>query len=460
MTETTSTKRILTLAWPVIVARSSQAVIGFADALMCAPLGEESLAAATAGAMNIFAVTILPMGIVFIGQSYAAQLMGQGRLTVAVRYAWYGLLLAAGMSVVAALAVPAVSPILSRVGYAVGVHRAMTSYLEIRLLGVGAVLATEALGNWYGGLGNTRPHMQAGLVAMVSNVALNWLFIGGNLGAPAMGVAGAALASVLASFLGAAWILVVFFLRHGLETGDGLEIPDVRPRQLRWSEARSMVRYGLPQGGNWFLEFASFVVFINVIMGGLGTTVLAAMMVVMSINSLSFMPAFGLATAGAILSGQAIGRKAHAEVATILKRTLLLALAWQGSVGLAYFFAPAPLMALFATHRVSGELIAIGETMLGLSALWQLFDAAGITLGETLRSAGDTAWTLAARLILAWVVFIPASWISVRVFGGGYVAALLCILLYIGLLAVVFSLRFLSRAWERIDITRTEPDVQ
>lgn len=444
-------KRILILAWPVIIARSSQAVIGFADALMCAPLGDEALAAATTGAMNIFAISILPMGIVFIGQSYAAQLTGQGRINVAIRYAWYGLLLAAIMAIIAVCAIPAVSPVLSLAGFSAGVHSSMTDYLRIRLLGVGAVLAIEALGNWYAGTGNTKPHMIAGVIAMFSNVALNWLLIGGHLGAPAMGVAGAALASVIASTLGAVWIVSAFLLRWELD------VPDVRPAGLQWAELRQMLRYGLPQGLNWFLEFASFVVFINWIIGGLGTATLAAMMVVMNINAVSFMPAFGLSTAGAILSGQSIGRGAHNEVGRIVRQTMILTVVWQGSVGLVYLLAPGPLMSLFASDRLSAELMVTGEVMLGLSALWQLFDATCLTVGETLRAAGDTAWTLGARLVLAWFVFVPAAYVSVRVFGGGYVAALLCILLYIGLLALAFTGRFLSSAWQQIDITRAGP---
>ncbi|MEE8409155.1 MAG: MATE family efflux transporter [Myxococcota bacterium] len=224
---------LLSFAWPVIVARSSQAVIGFCDALMTAPLGEEELASVTTGSMNTFTLTILPMGIVFIGQSFAAQLLGTGRVTVAVRYAWYGLIIALGAGILAVSAIPLIGPTLDLLDYDPRVHRLMTDYIEIRLLAIGAVVATEALGNWYGGLGNTRLHMAAGLIAMVTNVFLNWVLITGNLGAPALGVEGAAIASVIATWSGFALLALVF--------ATGVAVPGraVRPRGLLLGELMS-----------------------------------------------------------------------------------------------------------------------------------------------------------------------------------------------------------------------------
>ncbi len=93
-TTTPSLRSLLSLAWPIVLSRATQSVMGFFDALMVAPLGEESLAAVTTGALNTFAFIIMPMGTVFILQSFAAQLRGRGDAAALPRYAWYGLLLA------------------------------------------------------------------------------------------------------------------------------------------------------------------------------------------------------------------------------------------------------------------------------------------------------------------------------------------------------------------------------
>ncbi|HEY6098846.1 MAG TPA: MATE family efflux transporter, partial [Anaeromyxobacter sp.] len=290
-------RALLGLAWPVVVSRSTQVVIGVADAVMVSHFGPEALAATTAGAMNAFALFILPMGTVFIVSSFSSQLFGRGDLAGARRYGWHGLAVAAGAQALALASVPLVPAALGALPYEPGVRTAMEGYLALRLLSAGAVVGMEALANYYGGLGNTRLPMIANLAAMALNVAGNWLLIDGHLGAPALGVRGAALASTVSTFVAFAGLFAMF-VREARRLGTG---------RLRAVELVRLLRFGLPSGVNWFLEFAAFAFFLNVVVAGLGTTAVAALMVVVQVNSVAFMPAFGLASAGAILVGQAIG---------------------------------------------------------------------------------------------------------------------------------------------------------
>lgn len=442
------TRTLLTLAWPVVLARSTQAVIGFADALMVADLGEDALAATTAGSMNTLALAILPMGVTFIVQSFAAQLHGKGDLAGARRYAWYGLILAGLVLAIGVAAIPFAPAALGVFAYEPAVLHLMSAYLSIRLLGLGPIIGIEVLGNWYAGLGNTRLHMIAGIVSMVLNVALNWILIHGHLGAPALGVEGAALASAISSWLAFGLIVAVFLL----DRATGARAPG--RLGLRLAELGRMLRFGIPHGINWFFEFAAFIVFINAIVADLGTVALAALMVVMQINSVSFMPAFGLSSAGAILVGQAIGRGRRDQVRTIVRRTLTVAALWQGAIGILYISIPDTLMSVFGTDTENAAvLLETGATMLAISAAWQLFDAVSMTLGEALRAAGDTAWCMWARLAVSWLLFLPMSAISVILLDGGPVAALLCIVVYMAALAALLTWRFTSGAWQRIDLT-------
>jgi MATE family multidrug resistance protein len=259
-----------------------------------------------------------------------------------------------------------------------------------------------------------------------------------------MGVAGAALASTIASWLGFAFIAVAFWRRWGKAPKGPAALG------LSWRELGRVVRFGLPNGLNWFLELAAFQVFVNVVFAQLGDTSVAALNVVIAINSLSFMPAFGLASAGAILAGQAIGRGDRAAVWPQVRVTLACAGAWMGLIGAAYLIAPHALLSLFSSN--APEIVPVGVPMLMLSAFWQLFDATSMTFNETLRAAGDTTWTAAARLILAWAVFTPAGLLVVRVWHGGPNEAMLCLAGYIALLGIALALRFKSGAWKRIEL--------
>jgi MATE family multidrug resistance protein len=284
---------------------------------------------------------------------------------------------------------------------------------------------------------------------MALNVLGNWILIDGHLGAPAMGVAGAALASTLATWL-AFSALLARFLAEGRR--DGRIVPALRAAEL-WR----LLRFGIPSGLNWFFEFFAFNFFVNVVFAGLGTAALAAFMAVMQLNAVAFMPAFALASAGAILVGQAIGASRKDDVPAIVRVTFAAAGTWQGLVGIAYVAVPGLLMAPFAREpATAAALLEAGTRMLALSAAWQLVDAAAGTLSESLRAAGDTAFTLWARIFVAWVVFVPGSFVSVRVLGGNDLVAVAWIVAYIALLAGVLWLRFRSGAWRQIVLVEPE----
>lgn len=430
------------LAWPIIISRSTQTVIGVSDAVLVADLGSAAVAATSTGAFNTFAILIFPMGILFIVSSFASQLYGQQDLPGARRFGFYGLVIAAVTQAVCMLGAVAVPYLLAPLSYQPDVRQLMTSYLQVRLMCGGAAMGIEALANYYGGIGNTRLPMFASLFAMVLNVVLNVLLIKGELGLPALGVTGSALASAIATwvaFLALAWV----FWRE-----------DPHVPQLRMRELKRMLAFGLPSGLNWFFEFFAFNVFINVVVAGLGTVALAAMMSVLQLNSMSFMPAFGLASAGAILVGQSIGAKDKDEVPRIVGLTLRSTLLWQGAVGVSYLLVPALLMRPFAQGNAAdaAAMIEVGARMLMLSAAWQLFDATVNTVAEALRAAGDTAFTLKARLLLAWGVFFPGSWVSIRMLGGTDVEAMLWVVGYLGLLALVLWLRFKSGRWRDLEL--------
>ena len=436
-----------TLAWPIMISRASQAIVGLNDALMVAPLGAKSLAATSTGAMNSFAILILPLGVTFLVSSFTSQMFGQGDSVGARRFGWYGLILAGITQVMCLSVLLVMNPILEWIPLETDVRSMMATYIVIRLWSGGAAIGIEALANYFGGLGKTRPGMLANICLMVTDVIGNWALIGGHLGFPAMGVRGAALSSSIATWIAFAG-LFAYFLWQGRA---------IAYTALRMTEFLRLVRFGVPAGINWFLEIFAFIFFTNAVIGRLGTTSLAGMNCVMALNSVSFMPAFGLASAGAILVGQAIGAGAKDLVPKAVALTTAATLLWQGATGVAYFLIPQILIAPFAKGEGAAETLEIGIRMLIISSAWQLFDAIATSLAEALRAAGDTTFPMIARLVIAWVVFVPGSLLSVKYFGWGDAAATGWIVAYLALLAAALLWRFRTGAWRHVQLLEMPP---
>lgn len=435
-------RTLLSLATPIVLSRASQTVVGLSDAIMVAHLGASALAATSTGATNAFSLLIFPMGITFIVSSFASQLFGRGDLVSARRYGWYGLVVAGLTQVLCFASIPFFGPAVALLPYEADVQMLMTSYLGVRIISGGAAIGIEALANYYGGLGRTVPGMVVNLVAMGLNVALNWVLINGAGPIPRLGVVGAALASTISTivaFLG----FFVFFLREG----KGLPTP-----QLSRGEFVRMLRFGVPSGFNWFFEFLAFIFFVNVVVAGLGTPAVAALNSVIALNSVSFMPSFGVASAGAVLVGQAIGAGHKDDVGHVVKLSAGTAAVWMTFAGLLYLLIPEVLLIPFARGEGGPEVLRFGVRMLMVSAAWQLFDASATTLAECLRAAGDTLYPLVVRLVIAWVVFVPGAWFTVRHFGGGDIGAMLWLVTYIGLLALVLFVRFRSGKWRTMQL--------
>lgn len=441
---------LFALAWPLILGRAAQSVVGFTDAVLVAPLGPDALAATGNGALNALAVFMLPLGVAFIVQSFAAQLVGRPDRARLRRYGWYGLGIAAIAEIVGLALIPALPWLLARSGYSPAVRALMGDYLALRLVGVGGAVGIEALANWFGGQGNTRVGLAASLLVMVLNVPLAWLLIHGGAGLPAMGVRGAALASIVATAAGFTYVIVAF-----ARAGRGQPSPG-----WRWGEFRRVLRFGLPNGVNWFLEFGAFLFFIDVVFAGMGTAALAALMAVLQLNSVAFMPAFGLANAGAIHVGQAIGAGQPDAVRGLVRRTLAVAATWMGAVGFGYVLAPRLLLAPFSPGSVAARamFLTTAVPLLWVAVAWQLFDAASLVFSETLRAAGDTAWPMRMRIFISWGVFVPLTVLTAR-WGGGPVAALSWVVLYVAALAFFMAWRLGRGAWRTMQLTGDEPDL-
>ncbi len=443
--------QLLGLAWPIVISRSSQVVIGVTDSLLVAPLGEDALAATTTGALNSFAFFSLSLGTVFIVGSFASQLMGRGDGAGARRFAMYGLAIALASQLLALALLPFLDVMLSPIGVTPPVRELIHGYMSLRLLSVGAAVGLEALGSYYGGLKNTLLPMAAQVLAMLLNVLLNWVLIRGHWGAPTMGVRGSALASTIATSIAFVFLAVCFAMQLGTQG------TRVKTGPLRASELFRTLRFGLPVGLNFLVELLAFLAYVNIVVGTLGTAELAATMAVIQLNSVAFMPAFALATAGSIFVGQAIGASKKDDVPRTVLLTVATTAGWQGLCGLLYLVAPRFWLGPFVPPE-GARFLDIAAALLVMSAAWQLMDGIAMAYAEALRAAGDTTFSLWARAGIGWFVFVPGALVTTRLLGYRELAAAVWLIVYLGLLALVMVLRFQSGRWRTLELVEPQVD--
>jgi MATE family multidrug resistance protein len=199
--------------------------------------------------------------------------------------------------------------------------------------------------------------------------------------------------------------------------------------------------------------------FIDVVFARLGTQALAALMAVLQLNTVAFMPAFGVASANAIHVGGALGAGAPGAVPRMVLRAAMVTAVWMLCVGAVYALLPAALLRLFSDGGAGAEgFVSVGAALLLVSVAWQLFDAASMVIAEALRAAGDTAWPMAARIAISWGLFVPITLFAVRR-GAGPVDALAWVVAYMALLTALLFARFRAGAWRRMDLAGAEPTV-
>lgn len=440
-TQTGLTHKIALLAGPLILQNISYTLLGVTDTFFVSRVSTEAVAAVGLAGVLFFALMLLfrstaNSSVVFVGRAYGAR--SDERVGEAV---WNVLNMVALLTLVA-LVLPWVFTFLFRFaapGDSPDVLAMGTRYLQVRALEVPLVMFSAVVWGFLVGRGDSRTPMLLAWLQVLINILLDWLLVLGNLGFPAWGVTGAAVATVLANAVVAlvsAWIL----WRPASHARFGTR----RVRRVALSELRNVLVIGLPMGVGDFIEVASFTAFFALI-GRLGTEILAANNIALQFMSLSFTMGIAVAQASSSMVAQYLGAKEPQKAERVGYRATVLAMLVMGLVGLSYLVAPEFLMGLFSDDPM---VIAAGVAILRLVALYQVFDAAAIVLGGSLNGAGDTTYTMVMRLIFAWGMFIPLAYLLAFPLGGGVRGAWVGAMVYLAGLGLVYFLRFRSGRWK------------
>ncbi len=441
-------REILHLALPIIVSMASATMRGFIDTWMVALVGTTEVAAAMPAGIIAYTLTAFPLGIAQCVSTFTAQALGRGTPEEGSAFAWQGLYLSVAVGIACFTLWPAAPGFFSLFGHEPEVVVLEVIYFRIRLWAVGIAVAVGALNGFFYGIHRPLIPLIAMVVDNVVNVLLCYVLIFGKLGAPALGLTGAALAFVL-SYIVQVAVLLWAFLSHVVHE----QFATRTAWQWAWLRFRQLVHIGWPAGMQSAVDVLGWGVLIVLMVGRFGKEQLAASNITIQYMTISFMPGIGLAQALTALVGRYIGEGRVELAVQRVHETLFLALSYMALMAVLYWTCRAPFIAFFNTDPV---VIRAGSNILLCAAIFQVFDGMGYTFAGALRGAGDTHWTAGITVALLLTVFAPLSLGSVMFTDLQSLGPWLAGSVYVILLGLSLWWRFAQGKWREIDIFAAE----
>jgi len=445
-------REILHLALPIIASMASVTVMSFIDTWMVSLLGTTEIAAAMPAGIIAYTLTALPLGITQCVSTFTAQAFGRGTPEEGAAVTWQGLYLSLVVGVVCFGLWPVAPEFFTLFGHEAEVVALEVVYFRMRLWGIGPAVAIGALSSFFYGIHRPAIPLFAMVIANVVNVLFCYALVFGKFGAPALGLAGAALAMVLGFAVQAILLLGVFLSRacHA-------EFSTRTRWQLSRSRLGRLFHIGWPAGMQAALDVLGWGVLIVLLVGRFGKEHLAASNIAIQYMTLSFMPAMGLAQALTALVGRYIG---EGRVELAIQRVyegVFLATGYMALMGAIYFLFGAPLMALFNTDPL---VIHLGSNILLCAAVFEIFDGMGITFAGALRGAGDTHRIATITVGLLLGVFAPLSLGSVAFTDLQSLGPWLAGTVNVILLGLALWWRFAQGKWQEINIFAAKQSVE
>ncbi len=436
-------RAVLVLGLPLIGSHLAQMALHITDTVMLGWYSVEALAALVLASTLWFTLFIFGTGFAWAVMPMVAHAASSDDTTELRRVTRMGLWLSSGF---AALAMPVMwwsDALLRALGQDAAISALAQDYLRIAGWGLFPALLVMVLKSYLAALERTQVVLWVTVAAAVLNVFVNWVLIFGNLGAPEMGVRGAAVASVVVAGATLAGLVLYAALLPALRH-HALFLRLWRPD---WSAMGRVFRLGVPIGVTNLAEAGLFTA-SSLLMGLIGTLELAAHGIALQVISVIFMAHLGLSNAATVRAGRAVGRgdgpglrRGAAVVAGLSMGFALVAVAL-------CLLLPATLVGLFLdpSDPVRPEVIAIGVVFLAVAALFQLFDAAQVIALGLLRGLQDTGVPMIFAAISYWVVGVPLSWLLGFPLGMGGVGIWLGLVVGLALAALTMSVRFWRRA--------------
>jgi MATE family multidrug resistance protein len=426
----------LRLALPVILAELGWMAMGVVDTIMVGPLGPAAIGATGIGNSLYFGFAVFGMGLLLGLDTLVSQAYGARDLVLCRRWLGRGVELALLMAVPLMVVLLVVRQAIPVLGFHAETLPLLRGYFSILIVSTPFLLLYAAFRRYLQSTHHVGPVMFALVSANLINGLANWTLIYGKLGMPALGVPGAAWATTasrvyMCAVLGAA---VWWANRHepaltnehpsGTEraaagAGLGVDTPKPTPRVtlrgLTPTSVRRLIDLGLPAASTVTAEVGVFAL-STALAGRLEPVAIASHHIAMNIAAVAFMIPLGLASAGAVRVGNAVGAGNPRGAAAAGWTVIVMGVTFMMMSGTLFVAAPRTLIGFFTQDAA---VLTLGASLLAIAAVFQLFDGLQGVVTGTLRGLGDTRTPMVTNLGAHWLVGLPIGYTLCFVAGWG-----------------------------------------
>jgi MATE family multidrug resistance protein len=433
----------LALAWPLAAANLLQMLVHAVDVIFVARLGERELAASALG-IALFGLLMWALsGLTGIVAALIAEELGRRRHAVrevrrSVRMALW---LAMASGIVGMAICWQGEAIMRATGQGEVLSERAGDFLRVIMWAMIPMVAASVLRNFVSALGRPIFATAITFVALFASLLFNYAFVFGNLGAPALGLEGSALASVLTALVQLASYVVAI-------------LTDRRLRRYRifgnwwrpeWSRLRDLVRLGSPVMVIIIAEAGLFSG-AAILMGRIGEAELAGHTVALQLAALAFQIPFGIGQAATIRVGYHFGAQDHGAIGRAGWVGIAIAALFMTTTAAAMLLVPDLLLRIYIdpAAKANAAMAAFAIQFMAVAAAFQLFDGIQAVAAGALRGLQDTRMPMLIAIFSYWV---PGFGVSIWL---GFFTPLAGIGVWIGLaIGLVFSAVLLTWRWAR-----------
>ncbi|HKO15372.1 MAG TPA: MATE family efflux transporter [Gemmatimonadaceae bacterium] len=432
----------ITLALPLVLAQVGLMAMGVVDTVMVGHVSAQVLASVALGNLYVFNALVLGQGTVMALDPIVAQAAGARDAAAVSRAVQRGIIIALLLSVGTALLLLPVHGVLVLTRQQREIIPDTVAYVFVSIPGVVPYLLFVVFRQTLQALHRVAPIVWTVVGANLTNVALNWIFVYGHLGSPALGAVGSAIGTTISRWVMALALLLLAWrsLREHLWP--------VRREALARRPLGRVLWLGLPIGLQQLLESGAFGA-IGLMMGMLGTVEMAAHQIAITLAALTFMVPLGVSSAAAVRVGHAVGARDPRGVRLAARAAFLCGMSFMACTALLFLAAPRLLARIFTGDA---RIIAVAGLLIPVAGVFQIFDGAQAVGAGVLRGMGDTRAPLLAMIAGYWMLGLPVSialgfHTPLRAAGlwWGFVASLGAVALFLALRIRVLFRRELGR---------------